>query len=74
MVKAAPELIRDRHIKGFLHQKGDDKQYEFIGFGLAEMAEKIKPGIPFSIAYHIEENNFRQHKSLTLNIKDIRFD
>ncbi len=73
-VKSKPKVMKDAHIKGFLHEANSDKMYEYIGFGLAEKAEKMEPGEPFQIAFHIEENNFRQHKSIILNIQDIKFD
>lgn len=73
-VKSKPQVIKDEHLKGFVHEVGNDKTYEFIAFGMASKAEEMKPGVPFRIAYHIEENNFMQEKSLILNIKDIRFD
>ena len=73
-VKSKPQVIKDEHIKGFLHEKGSKKMFEFIGFGLAEKADKLEPGVPFHIAYHVEENNFMQQKSLILNLKDIQFD
>ncbi len=73
-VKAKPQVMKGAHIKGFLHEVGQDKMHEYIGFGLAVKAEKIEPGKPFQIAFHLEENNFRQQKSLILNIQDIKFD
>lgn len=73
-VKSKPQVMKEAHIKGFVHEIGSDKMLEFIGFGLADKAEEMKPGNSFQIAYHIEENNFRQQKSLILNIQDIKFD
>lgn len=73
-VQSKPQVMKDAHIKGFLHEIEDDKMFEYIGFGLSEKAEEMVPGKVFQIAYHIEENNFRQQKSLLLNIQDIKFD
>jgi len=73
-VKSKPQVMKEAHIKGFLHQIGDDRMFEFVGFGLAKKAVEIKVGKSFQIVYHIEENNFRQQKSLILNIQDIKFD
>ncbi|MEP5613201.1 MAG: single-stranded-DNA-specific exonuclease RecJ [Cyclobacteriaceae bacterium] len=73
-VKAKPQVMKEAHIKGFLHEIGNDQMFEFIGFGLASKAEEMIPGKVFQIAFHIEENNFRQQKSLILNIQDIKFD
>ncbi|MFK7953952.1 MAG: single-stranded-DNA-specific exonuclease RecJ [Ekhidna sp.] len=73
-VLALPKVLKDKHLKGAVVEVGKKKQYEFIGFGLGSKIDQIKEGEPFEIAYHLEENNYRGNKSLTLNLKDIRFD
>jgi single-stranded-DNA-specific exonuclease len=73
-VTILPNVLKDKHLKGTIVELGHKKQYEFIGFGLADKLDNIKIGEPFEIAYHLEENNFRGNKSLILNLKDIRFD
>ena len=35
--------------------------------------EEIKSGKPFDICYHIEENIWRDRRSIQLNVKGIRF-
>ena len=74
MVKTEPKVVKDKHIKGFIHEAGGRTMHEFIGFDMVDQAGKMKPGQPFHIAYHLEETNFMRQKSLILNIKDIRFD
>ena len=69
-----PKVIKDKHIKGFLHAENSTKLFEFIGFGMADKLEQIKSGVPFHIAYHLEENNYMGNKSLILNLKYVRFD
>ena len=32
-------------MKGFLHEIGQEKYFEFVAFGLAEHASKMKPGV-----------------------------
>ncbi len=73
-VKSIPQILKEEHAKGYIFEGNGDKSYEWIGFGLAEKAKKIKPNHPFQIAYHIEENNFMQQRSIILNVKDIKFD
>ncbi|WP_424962490.1 single-stranded-DNA-specific exonuclease RecJ [Ekhidna sp.] len=74
IVDTTPKVIKDKHIKGFLHAENSTKLFEFIGFGMADKLEQIKTGAPFHIAYHLEENNYMGNKSLILNLKDVRFD
>lgn len=74
VVKSPPRILKEKHIKGFLFEKGSSRSHEFIGFGLATKAEQIIPERPFHVAYHIEENIFMHQKSLILNLKDVQFD
>jgi len=73
-VNSNPSVLKEKHVKGFLHGQQSTKLYEFIGFGLAEKAANIKPGEPFNIAYHLEENNYQGNRTLILNLRDITFD
>ncbi len=74
IMDSQPTILKEKHIKGFLHEKGESKYCEFIGFGLSEKFNEIKIGQPFDIAYHLEENNYMGNRTLVLNLKDIRFD
>ncbi|MEO1255304.1 MAG: single-stranded-DNA-specific exonuclease RecJ, partial [Bacteroidota bacterium] len=69
-----PRIMKDQHIKGFLHDNNSTKLFEFVGFGLAEKFKNISVGQSFDIAYHLEENNYMGNKTLFLNLKDIKFD
>lgn len=44
-----------------------------IAFQQSDAFEKIRRGEPFTICYHIEENEWNGNVSLQLNVKDIRF-
>ena len=72
-LKSRPKLLKEKHLKGFVYS-GTKVGYEFIGFGLGHYFEHLEVGQPFSIAYHIETNEFLGNKTLILNIKDIQFD
>ena len=74
LVDSMPKVLKEKHLKGFLHESGSTKLFEFIGFGMADKMEQMKVGEPFQIAYHLEENNYLGNRSLILNLKDIRFD
>lgn len=45
-----------------------------IAFQLGEYLPFIQKGLPFSICYHIEENEWNGKTTLQLNVKDIKFD
>lgn len=74
IVDTTPKVIKEKHIKGFLHAENSTRLFEFIGFGMADKLEQLQTGTPFHIAYHLEENNYMGNKSLILNLRDIRFD
>lgn len=59
------------HLKMCVHQ---DNQiyYNCIGFGLGEFLPMINSGAPFDICYTIEENVWKEKRSIQLNIKGIR--
>jgi single-stranded-DNA-specific exonuclease len=71
--KGAPLLLKDIHLKLKAEQSGSSKTIDCIGFGMGHVFEQVKSGQPFSIAFTIEENDFRNVKSLQLFIKDIKF-
>ncbi|MEP1033927.1 single-stranded-DNA-specific exonuclease RecJ [Ekhidna sp.] len=74
IVDTLPKVIKDKHLKGFVHAENSTRLFEFIGFGFGDKLDQIKIGEPFHIAYHLEENNYLGNKSLILNLKDVKFD
>jgi single-stranded-DNA-specific exonuclease len=46
--------------------------FDCIAFGHGEFLDKIKKDKPFDICYTIEENIWREKRSIQLNIKGIR--
>ena len=71
-VKNPPRKIKEEHIKMMLYQEGTNQGFEAIGFGLGHWAEKIETSEPFQIVFHLETNEFQGHKTLQLNLKDIK--
>ncbi|MEO8795622.1 MAG: single-stranded-DNA-specific exonuclease RecJ, partial [Daejeonella sp.] len=63
--------VGNKHLKMCVYQEGSHR-FDCIGFGLAEYLPQINQGISFDICYCIEENNWRDRRSLQLNIKGIR--
>lgn len=72
-VKYPPKLIKEEHLKMTLSQNGS-QAYEAIAFGMGHFHDAVSTGQPFSIAFHLEENDFRGNKSLQLIIKDMRIE
>lgn len=65
-------LVGMNHLKMSVTQEGA-RAFECIGFGLAEYLPKVNKGIPFTACFSIEENVWRDKKSIQLNIKGIKF-
>lgn len=66
-------VLKEKHLKAIIGQEGNKKTIEIIGFGFAQHYGRLSKGESFSLAFNIEENNFRGNKRLQLNVKDIKF-
>jgi single-stranded-DNA-specific exonuclease len=64
-------LVGSNHIKMTVMQEGS-QVFDCIGFNLGEYLPEIKKDVPFDICYTIEENIWREKRSIQLNIKGIR--
>jgi len=73
-VSNRPRILKDEHLKFYVHQEGNDTVIETIGFGLAQYFELIDSGMRFKMAYTIEENNYLGQNSIQFIAKDIKFD
>lgn len=73
-VEGKPRILKDKHIKIFVRQKGGQRKWEAIGFNLQEYFEDINSGKPFSMAYSIDENEYMGQTFLQLTIKDLKFE
>jgi single-stranded-DNA-specific exonuclease len=69
-VSSPPNVVGGKHIKMSVMQKGS-ALFDCIAFNHGEYAEKIKKGEPFDICYSIEENIWREKRSIQLNVKGI---
>jgi single-stranded-DNA-specific exonuclease len=65
-------LVGSNHIKMMVMQE-DSSPFECIAFNHGEYLEKIKKDVRFDICYTIEENIWKERRSIQLNIKGIRF-
>jgi single-stranded-DNA-specific exonuclease len=66
-------LVGENHLKMAVVQEGSSF-FNCIAFNQAEHLRNIKSGVPFDICYSIEENIWRENRSIQLNIKGIRFE
>ncbi|MDB5030180.1 MAG: Single-stranded-DNA-specific exonuclease RecJ, partial [Mucilaginibacter sp.] len=60
------------HIKMTVMQEGS-LLFNCIAFNHGEYLSQIKKDVPFDICYNIEENIWREKRSIQLNVKGIKF-
>ena len=71
-VSGYANVVGGKHLKMAVMQKGTPA-FDCIAFSHGEYADKIKKDVPFDICYSIEENIWREKRSIQLNVKGIRF-
>ena len=71
-VSANPMLVGQNHLKMTVVQPGS-AAFDCIAFNHGEFLDKIKKDVPFDICYNIEENIWRERRTIQLNVKGIRF-
>lgn len=64
-------LAGSKHLKMTVMQPGSSA-FDCIAFNHGEYLDKIKKDIPFDICYTIEENIWKERRTIQLNIKGIR--
>lgn len=64
-------IVGNNHLKMSIRQK-DSQVFECIAFGFGDFLEKINRGTPFDVCYSIDENIWKDRRSIQLNIKGIR--
>jgi single-stranded-DNA-specific exonuclease len=65
-------LVGANHIKMTVIQQ-EAPGFDSIAFNQGEYLPKLKKDVPFDICYSIEENIWRERRTIQLNIKGIRF-
>jgi single-stranded-DNA-specific exonuclease len=67
-------LVGKNHIKlSVIHPHISGFPASGIAFQQGEHIDEIKKGVPFSLCYHIEENEWNGKVNLQLNVKDVKF-
>ena len=64
-------IVGNNHLKMNVRQ-GSSAAFDCIGFNLGDYAPLINHGIPFDICYTIEENIWKDKRSIQLCVKGIR--
>ncbi len=72
-VKDSTKILKDKHVKFTAKEDGSTKMMDAIGFGLATYYKMIDSGMPFKLAFTIEENRYMGNVTLQLNVKDLKF-
>ncbi len=62
------------HLKFQAIEEDTGTKMSGIAFGFGHLADEIKNGRQFSIAYHVEENNWNGNVSLQLMVKDLKLE
>jgi single-stranded-DNA-specific exonuclease len=67
------KVVGGKHLKFTVHQDGkDDRDLPVIAFGFAEKFDHLAAGGAFELAYSIEENVWKNRRTLQLVAKDIK--
>jgi single-stranded-DNA-specific exonuclease len=64
-------LVGGNHIRMAIMQPGS-AAFNCIAFNHAEYLPLLKNNVPFDVCYTIEENSWREQRTIQLNIKGIR--
>lgn len=65
------QIVGNNHLKMTVKQ-GSSQAFDCIGFGLGEYIDIVQSGLPFDICYTIEENVWKDKRSIQLNLKGVR--
>lgn len=65
------QIVGNNHLKMTVKQ-GSSHAFDCIGFGLGEYIDIVQSGLPFDICYTIEENVWKDKRSIQLNLKGVR--
>lgn len=73
-VASEPRILKEKHLKLDVVDGESGTVFPAIGFGIAEQFYRdVQSGKPFSMAYSLEENTFRDKTTLQLFIRDMKF-
>lgn len=67
-----PQILKEKHLKFTVQERGTNYCLSAIGFGMAHCYDSICDQRPFRMAYSVEENHYNGHTSLQLAIRDLK--
>lgn len=73
-VQNALGSFKDKHIRFLAGQQGNESVFSAVAFDAMEHYEALAAGMPFRMAFTLDENTFNGITSMQLRIKDIKFD
>ena len=71
-LSGVPTIMKEKHLKFEVFQPHSPK-FTAVGFSMAKLYPQLAAGKPFSMAYTLEENTFRDQTTLQLMVRDIKF-
>jgi single-stranded-DNA-specific exonuclease len=71
-VSGYASLVGSNHVKMMVMQE-DSAMFDCIAFNLGEYLPKLVKDAPFDMCYTIEENVWKERRTIQLNVKGIRF-
>lgn len=72
VIASSYRIVKENHLKLYVHQQGSTHTLEAIGFGLARYAPLVHDQKPCRIVYTIGKNTYQGEQRLQLTIKDIQ--
>ena len=66
--------LKDKHLSMTLTQDGTDVEFKAIAFNMGEYIKLVNSGLPFDVAFSLEENHYNGVSSIQLHVKDLKFD
>ncbi len=67
-------VLKEKHLSMTLAQDGIKVEFKAIAFNMGEYFDLVKSGMPFDVAYCLEENHYNGETSIQLHVKDLKFD
>jgi len=68
----SPRIVGQNHLSLRIQQKDGSPGYQAIAFGQAALLPLLAKGLPFDIAYSLDENHYRGQVEMQLRILDLR--